>query len=238
VVLGADAALMEGPAEAAPYPLDDDDGVIPDARQWPFEGLEPGRYSAILADPPWNFAVRSAKGDGRSAKNHYGTMSLADIKALPVADLAAPDCALLLWATDPMLPQALDVMKAWGFTYKTVGFYWTKTNKDGSPFVGCGYWTRANPEQCLLGVRGAPKRINRDVRRLIIAPRRQHSRKPDETRAHVERLVPGPYCELFARESAANWSAWGNQATKFDTDHHARLADDAPHDSVHERHAA
>jgi N6-adenosine-specific RNA methylase IME4 len=142
-------------------------------------------------------------------------MSLADIKALPVGELAARDCALLLWATDPMLTQALDVMAAWGFRYKTVGFYWTKTNKDGSPFTGCGYWTRANPEQCLLGTRGNPKRQAKDVRRWIVAPRREHSRKPDEVYTRVERLLPGPYCDLFSRERRAGWDSFGNQVDKF-----------------------
>lgn len=176
------------------------------------------RYGAILADPPWRFAVRSPKGEGRSASQHYSTMTLADIMALPVADYAAKDCTLFMWAIDPMLPQALDVIRAWGFTFKTVGFYWTKTNKDGSSFTGMGYWTRANPEQCLLATRGNPKRINKDVRRLITAPRRQHSRKPDCIYDRIERLVPGPYLEMFARQRRDGWDAWGNETHKFNVE--------------------
>lgn len=180
-----------------------------------FDELAGKRYGAIYADPPWRFATRSPKGDGRSASAHYPVMSLAEIMALPVADLAAEDCALFLWVTDPLLPQGLDVMRAWGFEYKTVAFYWTKTNRDGSPFVGMGYWTRANPEPCLLGVRGRPARLSPSVRRLIISPRREHSRKPDEVRDRIMRLVGGPYLELFARSTAPGWDAWGREVGKF-----------------------
>jgi N6-adenosine-specific RNA methylase IME4 len=126
--------------------------------------------------------VRSPKGEGRSASNHYGVMSLDDIKALPVADLAAKDCALFLWAIDSMLPQALDVIEAWGFTYKTVGFTWAKTNlKSDGFFTGMGYWTRCNPEQCLLATRGSPKRLHKDVRL-----RRSNRGRRDQTTAQDE----------------------------------------------------
>jgi N6-adenosine-specific RNA methylase IME4 len=175
-----------------------------------------GQFAAILADPPWSFAVRSPKGEGRSASQHYSTMSLDEIRLMPVASWAAQDCCLFLWAIDPMLPQALDVMAEWGFAFKTVAFHWTKTNADGSPFCGMGYWTRANPELCLLGTRGSPKRVAKDVRRLVVAPRREHSRKPDAVRQGIERLVAGPYFELFARDTRPGWDAWGDEIGKFD----------------------
>jgi N6-adenosine-specific RNA methylase IME4 len=176
-------------------------------------------YSVILADPPWTFATYSRKGKGRSAEAHYDCMSLADLKALPVADWAAPDCALFLWATDPSLPQALGVIEAWGFAYKTVAFTWAKTTKDGAGFpIGCGYWTRANPEQCLLATRGRPQRLSRAVPQLILAPRREHSRKPDQVYERIEALVPGPYLELFARAPRAGWHAWGNEVAGPATD--------------------
>jgi N6-adenosine-specific RNA methylase IME4 len=151
-------------------------------------------------------------------------MRLADIKALPVAAWAAADCVLLLWATDPLLPRALEVMAAWGFTYKTVGFCWAKLNARADParfgqhdlFTGLGFWTRANPELCLLGTRGKPRRAAGDVARLVVAPRGQHSRKPAEVRARIERLCPGPYLELFARESAPGWDAWGAEVGRLD----------------------
>ena len=170
-------------------------------------------YSVIYADPPWHFATWSAKGRGRCADAWYDTMSLDAIKALPVADYAASDCVLLLWAIDPLLHVAFDVISAWGFTYKTVGFYWTKTNRDGSPFTGLGRWTRSNPEPCLLATRGHPKRLSAAVRKLIVSPRREHSRKPDEAYERIEALLPGPYLELFARQQRPGWDVWGNETS-------------------------
>ena len=182
-----------------------------------FETPQAGRYGVIMADPPWQWLARSKKGEGRSASNHYALMDLDAIKALPVAEIAAPDCALLLWAIDPMLPQALEVMEAWGFRFSTVAFYWTKRTRRGLPHVGQGYWTRANPEQCLLGVRGSPKRQARDVRRWIDAPVREHSRKPALAKARAERLLGDvPRLEMFSRESSPGWDAWGLEAGRFD----------------------
>jgi N6-adenosine-specific RNA methylase IME4 len=142
---------------------------------------EAGAYRLIYADPPWIFATFSEKGKGRSAEAHYGCMSLDEIAALPVAQWAAKDCLLLMWATDPLLPAALRVIEAWGFKYKTVGFYWAKLNKSAPRlvlserdfFTGMGFWTRANVEQCLLATRGHPRRTGAGVRKLVIAPRRQ-----------------------------------------------------------------
>ena len=170
----------------------------------------PGKYGVVYCDPPWSFATYSRKGKGRSAEAHYDCMSLDAIKALPVADWAAPGCVLFLWATDPLLPAALDVIGAWGFVYKTVAFTWAKTTKDGTGWpIGCGYWTRANPEMCLLATRGHPERLSRSVRQLLIAPRRQHSQKPDEAYERIEALCPGPYLEMFARGRAERWDSWG-----------------------------
>jgi N6-adenosine-specific RNA methylase IME4 len=167
-------------------------------------------YGVILADPPWAFATYSHKGKGRSAEAHYNCMSISDIKALPVPGWAAPDCALFLWATDPLLPQALEVIAAWGFVYKTVALTWVKKTKDGTGFpIGCGYWTRSNPELCMFAIRGRPQRLSRSVRQLIVAPRREHSRKPEEVYARIEALVRGPYLELFAREQRPGWASWG-----------------------------
>ena len=191
----------------------------------PFAGLMKNAYGVIYADPAWTFTTRSNKGKDRSPEQHYDCMTLDEIKALPVQDLAAKNCVLLLWTIDTHLPMALDVMKAWGFIYKTKGFNWVKTNRDGTPFTGMGFWTRANPEDCLLGINvnedcllgttGSPKRDAKNVRRLVMSPRREHSRKPDEIREDIERLVPGPYVELFARHTKPGWDAWGNQTTRF-----------------------
>lgn len=171
-----------------------------------------GDYRVILADPPWKFSTYSSKGKGRSAEAWYDCLSLRDIMALPAEEQAADDCVLFLWVTDPFLQAAFDVIKAWGFIYKTVGFYWAKQDiKSGWP-IGTGYWTRANPEQCLLATRGKPKRRDAGVRKLIVAPRREHSRKPDETYDRIERLCEGPYLELFARQRREGWDAWGDEA--------------------------
>lgn len=170
-------------------------------------------YSVIYADPAWTFKTYSNKGKGRSAEAHYDCMSLEDIKALPVSDWAAKDCVLLMWITDPMLEKGFEVIKSWGFIFKTVGFYWVKTSKDGIKYpINCGYYSRGNPEQCLLATRGKPKRLNADVRKLIISPRREHSRKPDEIYDRIERLFDGPKLEMFARQSYPGWDAWGLQA--------------------------
>jgi N6-adenosine-specific RNA methylase IME4 len=151
--------------------------------------------------------------------SHYDCLDFAALSALPVAGLAADDCVLFLWAIDPLLPRALDLIEAWGFEYKTVGFYWVKLNAaakhDADFFTGLGYWSRANPEQCLLATRGKPSRKAKDVRRLMVERRREHSRKPDETRERIERLVAGPYLELFARETKPGWDCWGNQVGLF-----------------------
>lgn len=178
------------------------------------------KYGAILADPPWSFRTYSEKGTGRSAVSHYDCLNLDALKALPIVNSAATDCALFLWVTDPMLESGLELIRAWGFTYKTVAFYWVKLNKNGGGFfTGMGYWTRSNPEQCLMATRGRPQRIHRGVPKLIVAPRREHSRKPDESRDRIQSLVPGPYLELFSRETCPGWDATGDQAGLFDGGH-------------------
>lgn len=183
--------------------------------------LVDGQFAAIAADPPWRFRTWSETNQHKAASKHYDLMHLEDISELPVAQCAADDCVLFLWAVNPMIPQAIEVMSAWGFTYKTIAFTWAKTTKrtdwSWAPkyHLGLGYWTRANTEVCLLGVRGKPKRVARDVRQLIVSPIREHSRKPDEFYSSVERLVDGPYLELFARQERPNWTVWGNQTDRF-----------------------
>lgn len=172
--------------------------------------LPAGPFGCILADPPWTFRTWSAKGDGRSARRHYQTLTLEQIKALPVASVAARDCLLLLWSLNSMIPQALEVITAWGFTLKTVGFTWAKQTRRGRWHVGTGYWTRQNTERVLLASRGKPKRLSAGVRELIVAPRSEHSRKPQEQYAEIEALVAGPYLELFARQRQPGWTAWGD----------------------------
>jgi N6-adenosine-specific RNA methylase IME4 len=185
-----------------------------------------GGFRVIYADPPWTFKTYSPKGRGRCADAHYDVISLEGLKELrsEIDRYAAKDCALFLWATDPLLPKAIDIIDAWAFNYKTVAFYWAKLNKKASRrtftvesfFTGLGYWTRANAEICLLATRGTPKRLSRSVKRLVIAPRREHSRKPDEIYDRIESLMEGPYLELFARSTRHGWRSLGNQTDLFD----------------------
>jgi N6-adenosine-specific RNA methylase IME4 len=170
------------------------------------------RAGAVLADPPWRFITRSARGEGRSASQHYQTSPLDVIKALPVASLAADISVLFLWVVDWLLDGALEVIASWGFTYKTVAFTWVKQNRSGDGlFTGMGYWTRANTELCLFATRGNPKRLHADVPQVLLAPVMEHSRKPDEIHDRIERLVPGPYIELYARRERPDWIAWGDE---------------------------
>jgi N6-adenosine-specific RNA methylase IME4 len=182
---------------------------------WPFGGLMPMRYGAILADPPWAYAMRSPKGYAKSPEAQYSTMSADAIKALPVGHLAGPDCLLFLWSTFPHLPLALEVMAAWGFTYKTGGA-WTKRWADGRLAMGTGYILRSAAEVFLIGTIGAPVYRSRSVLNAIDALRREHSRKPDEARAMIDRLLPDVHaCELFAREPWAGRDVWGNETGRF-----------------------
>ncbi len=169
------------------------------------------KFPTILADPPWAFKVWSKKGEGRSAVKHYPVMSLERIKKIPIQKFSAEDCALFLWISSPMLKQGLLVMKSWQFTFKTVAFVWVKTNQSLGFFMGDGYWTRANAELCLLGTKGHPKGKNADVSQIIMSVRRKHSQKPDAIYPSIERLVSGPYLEMFARRKHKGWNVWGNE---------------------------
>lgn len=186
------------------------------AASWPFGDLTPLRYRVILADPAWLFALRSPKGEGKAPQAHYRCMPLADIQALPVSQLAAPDCACIMWATAPMLPQALATLDAWGFTFKSAGA-WAKQSPTGASWAfGPGYIYRSAAEFWLLGTIGRPAQRSRSIRNLIVAPRREHSRKPDQMHADIEALFDGPYVELFARSQRPGWDCWGNETTKFE----------------------
>lgn len=201
----------------------------------------------VTAAPLLGEAEREASGEVR----HYPTMPTDAIAALPVEEFAARDCVLFMWCVQAQLPDALRVGAAWGFTYKTIAFVWVKTVMleslvrvaleiaaklaAGAPFlaewllrftpIGPGYWTRGNPEICLMFTRGEPKRKpnGRGVRQLIFAPLREHSRKPDEIRTNIEALVDGPYLELFARTKPKDWDVWGNQTERFSAEQPAEL---------------
>lgn len=173
--------------------------------------LPQGAFGAILADPPWAFRTYS-KLDVAPARGAqpYNVMSIADIKALPVAESAAKDCLLFMWTVSHLQAEAYDVAAAWGFKPVSVAFIWDK----GA--MGMGYWTRQEAEICHLFKRGKPRRLSRGVRSVIRAPRREHSRKPDEQYSRIEALVQGPYLEMFSRQNRSGWTSWGNQTEMFE----------------------
>lgn len=185
------------------------------AADWPFGDLVPGRYGVILADPPWRFTNFSRKGEAKNPVTHYPCMPIADLAALPVARLAAPDCALVMWATAPLLDRAIELMRAWGFSFKSAGAWAKRTSTDASWAFGTGYVFRSAAEFYLVGTIGKPRVQSRSVRNLVVAPVREHSRKPDQMHADVEALYAGPYAELFARQRRPGWDAWGNDVDRF-----------------------
>jgi N6-adenosine-specific RNA methylase IME4 len=172
------------------------------------------RAGVIAADVPWPF--KTPDRSKHAVFEHYETMPLDEIKALPVAKLAAKDCALFLWVTWPFMPVWHEVIEAWGFNYSSLAFDWIKTNPNGEGLRrwGNGYGTIANPEPCLLARRGKPLRLNADVHSVIMAPAGAHSEKPDEAYRRIERLYPGPYLELFARRPREGWMCWGDEVPR------------------------
>ena len=177
--------------------------------------LKGKKYKIIYADPPWRYERSKVQG---AAEKHYPTMQLDELCALPVSELADQDCILFLWATFPQLNEALELIKAWGFTYKSVAFVWLKLNrKSRTWFYGLGFWTRGNAEICLLATKGHPKRKSAAVHQFIISPIEQHSKKPDEAREKIIALMGDlPRIELFARQRTPGWDVWGNEVEHID----------------------
>jgi len=169
------------------------------------------KYNIIYADPPWKYSDKR-QHDPAYGGITYSTMKTDDIASLPVGNIAEKDSVLFLWATNPMLPDALKVMKAWGFKYKTVAFSWVKTNtKSGTYACMLGQWTMGSTEICLLGVKGHPKRICKNIKQLVVEPRTGHSKKPLEIRDRIVALMGDvPRVELFARECGEGWDCIGN----------------------------
>lgn len=174
------------------------------------------KYKTILADPPWQFQNRTGKiAPEHKRLNRYSTMTLEDIKMLPIANIAAEKSHLYLWVPNALLPEGLEVMNSWGFKYKT-NIIWEKVRKDGFPDGrGVGFYFRNVTEILLFGIRGTNNRTEKAGRsqvNIIRSMKREHSRKPDEAYALIESCSIGPYLELFARGNRQNWTMWGNQA--------------------------
>lgn len=172
------------------------------------------QYGMIMADPPWSFENWSTAGERKNAKSHYGCMSLDDIMVMPVGHLAQPNAVLFLWATNPMLREAIQVLEAWGFSYKTAG-HWSKKTKNGRQCFGTGYVLRSAGEPFLIGTLGRPKTA-RNVRSVIEGVVREHSRKPEEAYRAAEALVPDVHrLDLFSREERPGWDCFGDEIGKF-----------------------
>jgi N6-adenosine-specific RNA methylase IME4 len=187
------------------------------------------RFSVIYADPAWPWETWGGlSGKIRSAPdNHYGTSALDEIMKLPVAALAADNCALLMWCTGPHIAIGTHtkIIEAWGLKPSTFAFDWVKTNADGQGLhTGMGYWTRSNSEFCLIATKGSPLRLATDVHQIVMAPVGEHSAKPEEVRRRIERLFPGPYLELYGRKLVPGWTVWGNEIPRADFTPQAKSA--------------
>lgn len=191
-------------------------------------GLPYRHFKVIHADIPWRFESYSEKGEERSAQNHYDCMSLQDMARLNVEAHAAEDCHLFFWVTGPFLAAGahIPIMRAWGFEPTATAFVWVKLNsrwhrhwltyiEDAMFFMGLGHTTRQNAEYVILGRKGKPARLAKDVKQIICEPLREHSRKPDEVYWRIARYAEGPYLDLFGREQRTGWTVRGNESDKF-----------------------
>ena len=176
------------------------------------------KYNIIYADPAWSFNSSIYQDSGRlfnkKITDHYLTMSIDDINNLKVKEITNEDCILFLWTTDSHLPEALKVIKSWGFKYKTIGFTWVKQYKSGSYCYNFGSYTLKSTEICLIGLKGKLKNIKKtnNVKGLVFAERTQHSKKPDIIRQKIVELCGDlPRIELFARQKVEGWDVWGNE---------------------------
>lgn len=183
---------------------------------WPFGDLPPLSFEVVVADPPWRFRTWGEHNQRKSASRHYPLMMTQDIAELPIGELAQKDCLLLLWATAPMLPQALSVMTGWGFKYKSQ-MMWRKVTANGKVRMGTGYWARTMHECILMGSIGNPSKFSA-FPSCFDGIAREHSRKPDEFFALVEKHTKGlRRVEVFSREARPGWNQWGNETGKFNT---------------------
>ena len=170
------------------------------------------KYNIIYSDPPWSYKDKALAGN-RGACCKYNVMDTSEISKLPIKEIAANDSVLFMWVTMPKLNECFDLIKNWGFEYKTCAFTWVKRNKkSNSWFFGMGGWTRANSELCLLATKGKPKRINAGISSIIDSPIEGHSKKPDIVRDKIVQLCGDlPRIELFARNQTLGWDVFGNE---------------------------
>lgn len=184
-------------------------------------GLKAG---LVHVDPPWAYETYEGNKVPARGEQPYETMTLDELMLLPVREAVADDCVMIMWIISSHLDQALVLGRSWGFEFKSLGPIWCKTQKHAPdvPKMGMGKWVRQEAEITLLFTRGKPKRIDAGVRQMIFEPAREHSRKPDGIYPACERLVKGPYLDLFGRCTRPGWTVWGDQSTKFDPKPRAR----------------
>ena len=169
------------------------------------------KYQIIYADPPWSYNDKMT-GHSFSLDHEYETQSLEWIKKLPIQDISASDCVLFLWAVSPQLPEAFEVIKSWGFKYKTLGFAWVKETSGGQLVKNLGRYTMGGIELCLLATKGKPQRVAKNVRQVLFDVRTEHSKKPEGIRKRIVELMGDlPRIELFARQKTEGWDVWGNE---------------------------
>ena len=181
------------------------------------------KYQIILADPPWQYndkmKMEGIHGMIRGAESFYKTMSISEIKSLPISQIADKNCILFIWVTMPLLQEGLDVIKAWGFEYKTCGFTWIKKTKNNKIHCGMGHYTRGNAELCLIGIKGKTNIKSHSVYQVVESPIKKHSQKPEIIRRKIVELCDDlPRIELFARQKTEGWDVWGNEV-KSDIDY-------------------
>ena len=179
------------------------------------------KYNIILADPPWKFApmgiapekIHKNLATHSAAENHYKTMTISELKGLPVQAVEAKDSVLFMWVTAPFLSQSLDIMKTWGYKYKTIAFVWAKQRDSGIWAHAGGWYTLSQTELCLLGTRGKTvKRCSKNQKQLIVAKRTRHSEKPIEVYERIEAMYGEVQkLEMFARRQRVGWDCWGDE---------------------------
>ena len=174
------------------------------------------KYNIIYADPAWSFGSKSYQDSNRDMidiqKSHYTTMTEEEISSLPVKNITKDDCILFMWVTDSHLKEALNVIKCWGFSYKTIGFTWVKQYKTGSYCYNFSPYVLKSTEICLIATKGKLNKLKEknNIKGLVFAERTKHSKKPNEVRKRIEQLCKDlPRIELFARERVSGWDAWG-----------------------------
>ena len=172
-------------------------------------------YNVIHIDPAWSYKMYSDKGYEKSPQAHYDCLTLDQLKTFPVGHLAAPNSVCVMWGVFPMMPQAIELMAHYGFEFKTGGA-WAKQSSTGRKLAfGTGYIFRGAAEFYIVGTMGEPKQKSKSVRNLILAPVREHSRKPDQIFSDIEELWDGPYIDVFGRQQREGWTVWGNDTEKF-----------------------